>query len=78
MTEPNEAKPYYKHRLYRLASAVFGLFLMGVGLYVLCFGVVDPAWRIGLGLLIALLGINALWAAIQAKAAWLRKLGPLP
>jgi len=43
---------------------------------VVFFGVVDPLICIAAGLGIALVGANALWAAIQAKASWLYNLGP--
>ena len=78
MSDQNNTTSYYARGFYRLFSGVFGLFLLGVGIYVVFFGVVEPLLRIGAGLLIALLGANAVWSAIQAKASWLSKVGPLP
>ena len=45
-------------------------------IFVVFFGVVDPLICIAAGLGIALVGANALLAAIQAKASWLYNLGP--
>ena len=78
MTDHTNANPYYRRGVYRLVTGVFGLFLVGVGICAASFGVGDPFFRIGAGLLIALFGINAVWTAIQAKASWLSKIGPLP
>lgn len=76
MTDPQKTPRYYDGRVYRVLSGAFGLFLVVVGIYVVFFGVVDPLICIAMGLGIALVGANTLWAAIQAKASWLFKLGP--
>ena len=78
MTDPKNASPYYEGRLYRFFSALFGLFLTGVGIYAVFFGAADSLLRVMVGLLIALLGANMLWSAIQSKVSWLSKIGPLP
>ena len=70
-------KDYYSGTIYRDLSLIFGLFLTGLGVYVVFFGVVEPLIRVGLGLLIAVFGINTVWSAAQSKASWLTKLGPL-
>jgi small neutral amino acid transporter SnatA (MarC family) len=78
MTDHKNANPYYSRGLYRVATGIFGLFLAGVGIYAAFFGVVDPVFRIGVGLLFALIGGNAVWSAIQSKESWLSKIGPIP
>ena len=75
MTDQDENQ-YYGGPVYRIFTLVLGLFLTGIGIYVVFFGVVNPLIRVALGLVIALAGVNAVWAAIQSKASWLAKLGP--
>ncbi len=76
MTDPQNTPRYYDGRVYRVLSGAFGVFLVVVGIYVVFFGVVEPLICLVAGSLIALVGANTLWAAIQAKASWLFKLGP--
>lgn len=76
VTDDQGANRYFSGSVYRVLSGLFGLFLTGLGIYVVFFGVVDPLIRIGAGLLIALLGADAVWSAIQSKQSWLAKLGP--
>lgn len=76
MTDHHATHPFYARRAYRVITGVLGLLFAGVGVYVMA--VVDLPLRVGVGLLIVLLGANMLWAAIQTKASWLSKLGPLP
>lgn len=78
MADHHVTKRFYARRVYRVITGVLGLLFSGVGVYVLAFGVVDLPVRMGVGLLIVALGANMLWAAVQAKASWLSKLGPLP
>lgn len=76
MTDHQGINRYYSGAVYRIFSLLFGLFLTGVGIYVVFFGVVDPLIRMFLGFLITLFGVNTVWSAIQARASWLAKLGP--
>ena len=62
----------------RTFSAVFGALLLGIGIFAFWQDHLSPPWRIGGGLLLALLGGNALFAAYRGKASWLSRLGPLP
>ena len=77
MADDQNTDRYYSGAVYRCFSLLFGLFLTGVGVYVIFFGVVDLPIRVLLGFFIALFGVNTVWSAIQAKAPWLAKLGPL-
>lgn len=62
----------------RIFSAVFGLFLLSIGLYVLVLGETPPAWRFIGGAVLAVLGGNMLYASYAGKRSWLAKVGPLP
>ena len=70
---------YFSGTVYRLLSGLFGIFLVVVGIYAVFFGVVDLSIRIALGLLIAMLGAETVWAAVwsrQSRQSWLAQLGP--
>ena len=67
---------YFSGTVYRLLSGLFGIFLVVVGIYAVFFGVVDLSIHIALGLLIAVLGAETVWAAVQARQSWLAQLGP--
>jgi small neutral amino acid transporter SnatA (MarC family) len=62
----------------RTFSVIFGLFLVGVGIYALLFGQTPAPWRIGGGMVLALFGGNMLYAAYRCKPSWLSRIGPLP
>lgn len=76
MTDDPDVNRYFSGSIYRILSGLFGLFLTGLGIYIVFFGVVGPLVRTGAGLLIALLGADAVWAAIQSRQSWLAKLSP--
>ena len=76
MKDDPDVSRYFSGSVYRLLSGLFGLFLTVLGVYVVFFGVVDPLIRVGLGLLIALFGAEAVWSSIQSKQSWLARLGP--
>ena len=76
MKDDQNINRYFSGSIYRVLSGLFGLFLTGLGMYVVFFGVVGPLARISVGLLIALLGADAVWSAIQSKQSWLAKLAP--
>ncbi len=76
MTDDPDLNRWFSGRIYRALSGLFGIFLTGLGVYVVFFGVVDPLIRVVLGLIITVLGAETLWSAIQSKQAWLAKLGP--
>jgi len=62
----------------RIFSAVFGLFLLGIGVYVLILGDAPAAWRFIGGAVMAILGGNMVYASYSGKPSWLSKVGPLP
>lgn len=62
----------------RAFLAGFGLFLFGVGVYAMLFGVASALWNIGGGIVLAAFGANMLYAAYSGKPSWLSWLGPLP
>lgn len=62
----------------RIFSAVFGMFLLAIGIIAFGQDHLTAAWRFSGGLLLALLGGNSIFAAYRGKASWLSRLGPLP
>jgi len=62
----------------RIFSAVFGAFLIGVGIFVLAQDHLSPVWRLVGGFVPVLLGGNSMLAAYSGKVSWLSRLGPLP
>ncbi len=65
-------------RTERIFSAVFGLFLLGVGIYALLLSQAPAPWQIGGGMGVTLLGGNMLHASYRGKPSWLSRIGPLP
>lgn len=76
MTDHKDTTHFFCGRTYRVFSSLFGIFLTSVGFYAIFFGVVDPLIGVGVGLVIAALGIETIWSAIHSKQSWLIKLGP--
>jgi uncharacterized membrane protein HdeD (DUF308 family) len=70
--------PFYGRKLYRLFSSVFGLFLVGVGVYVLLLPAPKTILQMAAGLVLVLLGLNLFVSALRAKESWLSRIGPLP
>jgi small neutral amino acid transporter SnatA (MarC family) len=62
----------------RAFSAVFGLFLLGVGIYALLLSQALTPWHIAGGIVLVLFGGNMLLASYRGKSSWLSWLGPLP
>ena len=62
----------------RIFSAAFGLFLLGIGLYVLVLGETAAPWRFIGGAVVAVVGGNMVYASCTGKRSWLSKVGPLP
>ena len=62
----------------RIFSVLFGLFLFGIGIYVLLFSYGSTLWQLIGGMLLALFGSNMLYAAYRNKQSWLSRIGPLP
>lgn len=77
MTDPS--KPAYTSRQsYRLITAAIGLALFGLGIYILLFGPAGALIRVAIGIVLLLLGGNAMFAAWRSRESWLSRLGPLP
>ena len=76
MKDDQDINRYFCGSVYRVLSGLFGLFLTGVGIYVVFFGVVGLLVNIGAGVIIAMLGAETVWSAIQSKQSWLAKLAP--
>ena len=74
MTEHQNASQHFSGRVYRVVWAVSGLLLASHGIYVVFLGVVNLPLSIGAGLLITLLGANAVWSSIRSKQSWLAML----
>ena len=62
----------------RIFLAVFGLFVLSIGLYALVLSETPAAWRFIGGAVLAALGANMLYACYTGKRSWLSKVGPLP
>ena len=62
----------------RIFSAVFGLFLLSTGVYVLALGETPAPWRFIGGAVLVVLGVNMLHASYTGKRSWLSRVGPLP
>lgn len=71
-------KPWIEGRKYRIFSFVFGLVLLGVGVFALFFAVVDGWLRYLAALGFIAAGANLMWAARKGRESWLSKIGPLP
>ena len=76
MKNDQDINRYFSGPIYRCLSGLFGVFLVAIGIYAIFFGVVGLPIRIGLGLLIAVLGAETVWSAIFSKQSWLAQLGP--
>ena len=71
-------RPYYARSAYRWATGLFGLFLVGVGVFVLLRATTTAAVRVTGGLVLVLLGGNMVLSSYRGKESWLSRLGPLP
>ncbi len=78
MTDPIHAEPFYARKYYRLIAGVFGIFLVGVGAYVLLGGGTSAALRWLGGIALVLLGGNMAYSAMNSRESWISKVGPLP
>jgi hypothetical protein len=62
----------------RAFSIVFGLFLLGVGIYTASIDAAPLLGRFGVGAVLVLLGGNLLYATYKDTPSWLSRVGPLP
>lgn len=75
MADHKNSYSCYSGRVYRALSGLFGLFLTGIGIYVIFYGVVSPSVRISMGFLIALLGAETVYSVVKSRPSWLAKIG---
>lgn len=62
----------------RLGGALLGLIFVGCGVWILADATLTIAVRLSVGVLLGLLGGNALYAAGCGRRSWLSRIGPLP
>jgi len=62
----------------RYVSAVFGLFLIGVGVRALFVSEAPLHWVVLAVAAMVLLGANLIYSAFSGKPSWLSRIGPLP
>jgi len=71
-------RPYYARSTYRFATGLFGLFLVGVGFFVLLRATTTAVIRFSSGVVLVVLGGNMVLSSCRGKESWLSRLGPLP
>lgn len=62
----------------RAFAALFGALLLGVGIYAVLYGATGTIWGYIGGAVFAVLGGNALYAAVTNRRPWIFRIGPLP
>ncbi len=62
----------------RIGSAVFGALFVGVGALILLLTPADTLWHVGVALVCASLGLEAIASAVSGKRSLLSRIGPLP
>lgn len=74
---PIVVAPYYAKPLFRLVTMAFGSLLAGIGIYVLVISR-DHWGAVALGLVLLVLGTEAIVAGGRGKLSLLARIGPLP
>lgn len=74
MTGQQSKNPYYAGGVYRVVWGAAGLLFVAFGLFVVLYGVVSLPIRIGAGMLIILLGAEAIGSALKSKQSYLAKM----
>ena len=74
MTDHQSTNPYHGGRVYRIVWGAAGVLIAVLGIYVVFHGVVGLPVRIGAGVILTLLGADAIWAALQSKQSWLAEI----
>jgi hypothetical protein len=62
----------------RSFSVVFGVFLVGVGVYVALLGGVPWYGSALAAIVLIALGGNLVYSAVRSRRSWLSRIGPLP
>lgn len=76
MTDHQNTNLHCVGAVYRVVWGTAGLLFAGFGVCVIFVGVVSLPVRIGAGALAVLLGVNAVWSALQSKESWLARIFP--
>ena len=78
ISDERQLMKFYQGPIYRILSALFGLALVFLGLYVLLgLGQLD-ALRFAGAVALVLLGGNMAYSATRGRESWISKIGPLP
>lgn len=78
MTGRPSRPPFYARKRYRWLAAIFGLFLVGVGIYALLITGGYGLLHFIAGSALVVLGGNMVFSAFTGRESWLSRLGPLP
>ncbi len=78
MTGRPSRPPFYARKRYRWLAGIFGLFLIGVGIYAVLLAGDSSLLRFVAGSVLGVLGGNMVLSAYLGRESWLSRLGPLP
>lgn len=78
MTGRPSCPPFYARKRYRWLAGIFGLFLIGVGIYAVLLTGGSSMLRFVAGFALGVLGGNMVLSACLGRESWLSRLGPLP
>lgn len=62
----------------RVFATVFGAFLLGLGIYIAFFGLLEPWWNYSAAIVFVAFGVNAIYGARNEKRPWIFSIGPIP
>jgi len=71
-------EPFYARTAFRVVTALIGLALTGLGLYVLLSNDASGAIALLTAFVLVAVGLNGVYAAVTATRWWLSRLEPLP
>lgn len=72
------SQPFYARKTFRIVTALLGLALIALGIYVLLSTDASGVIPLLTGFALVVVGLNGFYAALTATRSWLSKLGPLP
>lgn len=76
MTERKNASSYVRGAVYRIVWGSAGLLCLGLAICIVFYGVVGLSVRVGVGALLVVLGVDAVWSALHSKESWLARIFP--